>query len=446
VIQSRQNGLPDYVGTNSNGTTTFPYVQVPGIGTYKNSLYLTSGGRIDESFLGRHNDVTIGYLYNNASDALTSFSGGTPTVGNSNAFYAGPYVRESYRLPTVPLTIDANAYFLHASATDTSYVNPRLALVFAPGANDVVRASVGASTTQPTANELNQPFVPTSAALAIINAGGGGTPACGAFSVGTAPSSILRPERGVDEELSWSHRFFADTQIQATVYNENVYDKIFSGITVPIDLQNPPFAIAPSVVSALTTALDGKCGIGGYATAISETANLGQLRSRGIMIDGRVRLTPRIFSDFDYAVTSTGLVSGVTQLLEKNLTYIPESQLPRVPLQTFTVALDALVTRTLEARADFNTVSSDNTKSLPAYDYTDVSVSAPLGPGKLSVSVSNLFNQWSDEFSLENLGVPLALNAYATSTSYAPQIGSAATEQLALQPRMLFVNYTLHVR
>jgi hypothetical protein len=83
---------------------------------------------------------------------------------------------------------------------------------------------------------------------------------------------------------------------------------------------------------------------------------------------------------------------------------------------------------------------------LPAYDYTDVSVSAPLGPGKLSVSVSNLFNQWSDEFSLENLGVPLALNAYATSTSYAPQIGSAATEQLALQPRMLFVNYTLHVR
>jgi hypothetical protein len=234
--------------------------------------------------------------------------------------------------------------------------------------------------------------------------------------------------------------------VQATVFNENVYNKIFSGITVPIDLQNPPFPISPSLVNALTAALTGKCGAGGYSTVISETANLGQLQSRGVMLDGRVRFNRSFFADFDYAVTSTALVNGVTQLLQKNLNYIPGAQLPRVPLQTFTVAFDASLTRRLEARFDVNTVSGDNTKALPAYNYSDVTLTSAVGSGKLSLSISNVFNQWSDNFSLENLGVPLALNQYATASSYTAQIGKSATELLGLQPRMLFVNYTVRVR
>ena len=443
---SRLNGLPSYAGTTVNGATTFPYTQASGLGTYRNSLYLTSGGQISESFLGAHNDLTLGYLYNNASDLLTSTSAGAATVGNSNAFYSGPFLRDTYRVPSVPVTIYGNAYFLHASATNSSFVNPRASVVYAPDARNVFRASVGAATTEPTANYLNQPFVPTNAALAIVNAGGGGTPICGSFSVGTAPSSILQPERGVDEEIAYGHRFYGDTNVQATFFNENVYNKIFSGITVPIDLVAPPFAIGSTVVNALTTALTGKCGPGGYTTVISETANLGQLRSQGIDINGRIRFTPRTFTDFDYAVTSTSLVNGVTQLLQKNLIYIPGAQFPRVPLQTFTIALDVLATPVIEARIDFNTVSANNTKALPAYDESDLTVTGPVGPGKLSVSISNLFNQWTNNYSLENSGVPLALNGYATAASYTPEIGRSATEQLSLPPRMLFVNYSLRLR
>jgi len=447
VIQSRADGLPDYVGTSTSGGTTFPYVQVAGTGgSYKNSLYLTSGGHIAESLLGRDNDATVGVEYDNASDSLTTNDVGEITVGNSNAYYWGPYIRDTYRIPSIPLTIDGNAYFMHASATKTSYVNPRLALVYTPDSRDVVRASVGASTTQPTANYLNQPFVASNAVQSIIGSGGGGKPTCSSFSVGSAPSSILKPERGVDEEFSYGHRFWADTQIQATVFNENVYDKIFSGITVPIDLQRPPFSIAASVVNGLTTALDAYCGVGGADTVITETANLGQLRTRGIMLNGRVRANPRVFVDYDYAVTSTSLVSGVTQLLEKNLTYVPGAQLPRVPLQTFTVALDARVFPRLEARFDLNTVSANNTKALPAYNDSDVGLSTPLGPVRLSAGVTNVFNQWTDRYSLENSGVPLALNPYATAASYAPETGSSATEELALQPRMFFLNLVLRVR
>ncbi len=443
---SRLNGLPNYAGTTVNGKTTFPYTQAFGLGTYRNSLYLTSGGQISESFIGARNDLTLGYIDNNASDSLTSTSAGVATVGNSNASYYGPFLRDTYRMPSIPVTIYANAYFLHASATNSSFVNPRASVVYTPDARDVFRAAAGASTTEPTANYLNQPFVPTNAALAIVNAGGGGTPNCGSFSVGTAPSSILQPERGVDEEASYGHRFYGDTNVQATLFNENVYNKIFSGITVPIDLNAPPFAIGSTVVNALTTALTGKCGAGGYTTVISETANLGQLRSRGVDIDGRIRFTPRVFTDFDYAVTSTSLVNGVAQLLQKNLVYIPGAQFPRVPAQTFTIALDVLATPAVEARIDFNTVSANNTKALPAYDDSDLTVSAPAGPGKLSVSISNLFNQWTNNYSLENAGVPLALNGYATPANDASEIGRSATERLSLPPRMLFVNYSLRLR
>jgi hypothetical protein len=244
--------------------------------------------------------------------------------------------------------------------------------------------------------------VPSNAVQSIIGAGGGGKPTCGSFSIGSAPSSILQPERGVDEEAGYGHRFWSDTNVQATVFNENIYNKIYSGITVPISLTNPPFPIAPSVISSLETALNGFCGVGGYTPVISETANLGQLRTRGIMLDGRIRANSRLFADYDYAVTSTALVNGVTQLLQKNLSYVPDAQFPHIPLQTFTVALDALLTRTLEARFDFNTVSANNTKALPAYDYSDVVIAAPVGPGRLSFAVTNLFNEWSNNFSLEN--------------------------------------------
>ncbi len=446
VSSTRANGLPDYVAATGS-TTGFPYSIVPGTGgSAKSSLYLTSGGHVAGTFLWANNDLTVGYLYNNASDSLATNNVGAITIGNSNAAYYGPYLREVYRVPSAPVTLSANAYFLTASATNTSYVNPRFSIVYTPAGNTVVRGSVGASTTQPTANYLNQPFVPSNAVQSIIGAGGGGKPTCSSFSIGSAPSSILQPERGVDEEGSIGHRFWSDTNVQATFFNENIYNKIYSGITVPISLTAPPFPIAPSVVTALQTALNGFCGVGGYTTVLSETANLGQLRTQGIVLDGRIRATPRVFADYDYAVTSTVLVNGVPQLLQKNLTYVPGSQFPHVPLQTFTVALDALVTPAVEFRYDFNTVSADNTKALPAYDYSDVVVTAPVGPGKLSFAVTNLFNEWSNNFSLENTGVPLALNSYATASSYAPQLGKSATEQLALQPRMLFVNYAIRIR
>ena len=52
---------------------------------------------------------------------------------------------------------------------------------------------------------------------------------CGGLnSIGTAPSADLKPERGVDEELSYGHTWSGDSITQLQLYNVNVYDKLYS--------------------------------------------------------------------------------------------------------------------------------------------------------------------------------------------------------------------------
>jgi outer membrane receptor for ferrienterochelin and colicin len=427
-------------------TEALPYDPVPGEGKFnatKLSIYSTTGSTISAALSGRNDDLTIGLRYLDAADVLAKYgSGGVlSSYGSPNVNEGGLFLRDVYRVPGAPLTAYADLQLSHASATDTTYNDPRLSLVYTPVPRYVVRVAAGATTTQPAANLLGQPFTPSITG----GAGGGGTAKCGAGvidSIGSAPSTTLQPERGVDEELSVAHAFWADTSIQATVYNENVYNKIFSSLLVP--LSRASFYVNPAYVSEAQSDFDSACGAGNYTLGFTENANLG-LRAQGIMIDGRIRASHRVYLDYDYAVTSTILTTADPQVLQNNLTYIVGSQLPHVPLQTFTTALDDMVAPGFDARYTLHTVSSNNTKALPAYNYSEFSLSHSIGSGRLTASIFNLFNQNASSVGLENLGVPLALNSFATASAYAAYTGAAATEQFGLPPRMLYVDYTVHL-
>lgn len=423
-----------------------PYNPVPGEGKYnaiKYTDYQTSGATISESLLSGANAVVVGIRYLDAADLLAKYGSGHALVsfGSPNVNEGGFFASDVYRVPGVPLTAYANLQISHASATNTTYNDPRLSLVYAPAARNVLRIAAGATTTQPTANLLGQPFTPSITG----GAGGGGTAKCGAGtidSIGSAPSTTLQPERGVDEEVSFAHSFWADTTLQATVYNENVYNKIFSSLLVP--LSQAAFSVNPTYVSEAAAAFDAACGAGNYTLGFTQNANLG-IRARGIMLDGRIRASKRVFLDYDYAVTSTILTMANAQVLQNNLTYITGSQLPHVPLQTFSMSMDALVVPGFEARYSVHAISANNTKNLPAYNYSQLSISHAIGTGRLTVSIFNLFNQYASDVGLENLGVPLALNSYAPASAYAPYTGTAATEQFGLPPRMFYANYTVRL-
>jgi outer membrane receptor for ferrienterochelin and colicin len=427
-------------------TQALPDDPVPGEGKFnatKLSIYSTSGSTISVALSARDDDLTIGLRYLDAADVIAKYgSGGVlSSYGSPNINEGGLFLRDVYRVPGALLTAYADLQLNHASATNTTYNDPRLSLVYTPAARYVVRVAAGATTTQPAANLLDQPFTPSITG----GAGGGGTAKCGAGvidSIGSAPSSTLQPERGVDEELSLAHAFWGDTSLQATVYNENVYNKIFSSLLVP--LSHASFYVSPAYVSEAQTNVDAACGSGNYTLGFTENANLG-LRARGIMIDGRIRASRRVYLDYDYAVTSTILTTADNQVLQNNLTYVLGSQLPHIPLQTFTTALNATIAPALDARYTLHTISANNTKALPAYNYSELSFSHPIGSGRLTASIFNLFNQNAGSVGLENFGVPLALNSFATASAYAPYVGAAATEQFGLPPRMLYVHYTVHL-
>jgi hypothetical protein len=165
------------------------------------------------------------------------------------------------------------------------------------------------------------------------------------------------------------------------------------------------------------------------------------MRARGWDFSGRQRATRNFYFDYDYALTSTVLTGAPQELLESNLTLIPFAQLARVPLHTGNVAADYTLNNGLDFRYTLYGVSAGNTKSLPAYDYSDFTVAYPVRNGVITGTVLNLFNQWANIAGLIGEGIPLALNQYAKPSAYTPYIGAAATEQFGLPFRTVYFSY-----
>jgi outer membrane receptor protein involved in Fe transport len=433
---------------NISRIDALPFVTVPGTsdGAFLYTLNVAeNGANVSDTFLGRNNDVGLGYSYLNTLYSIGFATPGSPaTPGTPTVSEYGFVVHDIYHPGGGPFDAYFDGTVKRSTATDTSSVDPRLSLVYTVTRNDNVRLSAGATTTQPSGDELDQPFVPNTD---LTGAGGGAGINCSANSIGTAPSTVLKPERGVDEEFAYGHRFGSDSRVQLTLYNTNIYDKLFS-TSIPLSQSGTGF-IDPSFLAQATAQIAAVCGGTANALAteqVTGTFNVGQERARGAMLSGRERLTRRTFIDYDYTLDSTALVSAPIQLLQANVTLVPGAQLARLPLHTFIGSLDQVVGRSVDVRYTVHTFSSGNTKSLPAYNYSELKAGVAVGPGLFSVTVSNLFNQWANIQGLRNVGVPLALNQYATAADYAPQLGTAATEQFGLPYRTIFFNYALFTR
>ncbi len=444
---SRQNLRLDaytnrYLNTNDR-TFALPFVATPGdVASWRNYNVSTTGAQLSDTFAGQNNAFTAGYQYDNYAYGLYRNADlrGAPIVQET-----GPFAREAYHPRNSPLAAYASVYFKHATTTNSSYVDPRLSLAYVtPRGRDVVRASVGATTTEPPANLLDQSFTFSKQ----FAAGGGGGLNCGSpNSIGSAPSSVLRPERGVDEEFSYGHRLGADSQIEAELYNVNVFDYIAS-TTTPLSTLGTGF-LTPAQLASAEATLASVCGASAdplTLLGVSGSVNVNALRSRGFMIGGRQRVAPGAFFDYDWNLTSTALVSAPVAYLQQNLTSIVGAQVPRLPLHTFDFAVDGQPARRVDVRYMLHVIGDNNTKRLGGYNYSDLRITGTVGPGALALTVTNLFDQNAFIYGYLGQGEPLALNQYATKASYAPYLGAAATELFGLPYRSLFLTYTLGAR
>ncbi len=418
-------------GTNADRRFNLPFHDALGDNGNSKSSQVTSTGAIaTTTFVSSGNDLTLGASYLDNAYLIRAVNRAFKvTQGSPTDYETAYFVSDAFHSERSPLTAYLNLWVKHASATNSSYVDPRLAFVYRASPRDVVRASFGATTTQPSSDMLEEPFIE-----APPGGAGGGTPiACSSLnSIGSAPSSLLQPERGVDLEAGFAHRWFADSETQLSVYDVNVFNKLYSTI-VPLSQTGTAF-IDPAYLASVSAQIDAKCGAGSSAAllGVSGNFNVGTLRATGADLSGRMRVTRRLFVDYDWALSSTVLLNANASLLQANETLVPGDQLPRLPLHTFTGAIDQTFSGGLNVRYTLHAVSVNNTKALPAYDYSDLRLSYPLKDATVSVTVSNLFNQWADIRGLRYEGVPLPLNSYATAASYAPYTGANATERFGL--------------
>lgn len=420
-------------------TFQLPFYTQPGDNAnWRNRQVVETGTTLSDELHLNRNDVGFGFTWMN--DAYSFTQRAKPLAvpfTNETGFFA----REVYH-PTARFYAYGNAWWKHASATNSWYLDPRLSLVYSLSPNDVVRFAAGKTTTQPSADMLGKSFsesIPT-------GAGGGSAITCsGLNSIGTAPSSVLKPETGVDQELAYGHRFSGDTQLQLSLYNVNVYNKLYSTL-VPLSDVGSGF-IDPAYLQQVEAIVASKCGAASANSllGVTGTLNVARLQSQGFTLNGRVRLNRRLYVDYDWALTSTVFRDAPLTLLENNKTYIIGSQIPRLPLHTLDASIDQTVGAGFDLRYTLHTVSANNTKSLPPYNYSDFSITAPVGPGSFAIGVTNLFNQYAGIEGLRYQGVPLPLNQYATAKDYAPVIGADATEWFGLPYRQIFMSYTWRI-
>ena len=310
-----------------------------------------SGATLSDDFEGDRNDFGLGLFYENTASLYSQYNPAQapPVITSPVTHDAAVFFRDAYHAPDSRLTTYLNTWFKHSTITNTSYVDPRIAFVWS-GTHDVWRVAAGGTSTQPTPAQLDQPI--SASALAAFE--GGGVSCTSLNSIGNVPSSALRPERASDMEFSYGHRFNEDSTTQLTLYNTNVFDQIY-GVTVPLSSVstggfNPlPYA---NVVQNQCPGLSGEQAIG--LLGLSGNANIGHTLARGLELSGTQHLVGRLTLDYTYDTQSAALASNDPSLIDPSAggsaSFIPNSQLPNVPLHKYSYAFDYKFGRGVEAR------------------------------------------------------------------------------------------------
>jgi len=224
----RTFGRPNQCGADDNGNPVYPCL------THSPFWYFNqdtnTGTTVSDDFNGAANDLGVGFFYENTASLYRQYSGVPPSatitapITHDTAFF----VRDSYHRPDSRLTTYVNAWMKHSTITNTSYFDPRIALVWS-NTNDVWRVAGGETSTQPTPDQLDQPTSPAS--LGAFT--GGGVSCTSLNQVGNVPSAALRPERASDMEVSYGRRFGGDSIAQLSLYSTNLFNQIY-GVTVPL--------------------------------------------------------------------------------------------------------------------------------------------------------------------------------------------------------------------
>jgi len=236
----------------------------------------------------------------------------------------------------------------------------------------------------------------------------------------------------------WTHSW-SNGQLTVDAYRQSQLGQTISGLISAAG--EPPGFLPGGYIDRLEQAwaLPTVCGnatfspLGIYVIQpISGTARLYQ----GIDASARVQLGRYVMLLPTYALNIAMLVAGDPRLNVPQSPMIVGAQLPARPIHRAGLTVDGLIPRTgLELLASAQYTGANNARYLTPYTTVAAGVSRALGPGRITVFGTNLFNTSAGKFSTLQFAQPLPLQGG----------GSALFAGLSLTPRTWNVNYTLAV-
>ena len=152
-----------------------PFYTYPGSNaSWRDTGVNESGFISSQDWYNPNNDIEAGMSYMNNAYFLTQNANNDGSLSSSSSFptvwETAFFLRDVYHPSGSPFAAFGNIWDKHASATNTTYIDARGSVVDRITNHDIIRGSVGSTTTQPSQDMLNKSYVPNDD---IIGAGGG---------------------------------------------------------------------------------------------------------------------------------------------------------------------------------------------------------------------------------------------------------------------------------
>jgi outer membrane receptor protein involved in Fe transport len=416
-------------GQCPNDPTQFFLNPITGI---TNPVYRTFGGLVSDDISTGKNDIGFGIYQQRQYTTGFGWSGGAEPAQTP---YAALYTRvQSYFVrdawtPSQQLQLFLNAWEKNSLVGGWSF-DPRLSVVYRPEAADVIRVTAGSASADPAA------IAPSLSTIGGITPGN-----CQQVSVGTLPSPGELPEKATDEELSLAHRWVADTITQFTAYDTNEKNTIFDALTPAAPYTSLiNFYGGPGYIDAVLAKVNASCASTPITAAdlfVDTNLNIANARARGYEVNQRWRIAPHAVFDAYWDVQSVTIFDVPQDFLMNNVTLIPGSQLPGIPLHKWGGYIDLTDNRGGDVYLDYTQYDSNNSYNRPSYGVADLAITQQVAKNTyVNLGVSNLFNQAVDTYGRIGLGVFIPENQYGTDSSGLDQ----GTERFGLAPASVSFN------
>ena len=388
--------------------------------------WTTHGGLIGYELAGEKNDLSFGVnllhqLYLNNSGSSLAFGPYNQSATLNETSY---YVHDEWT-PPGKLSVFADLSLEHSQNTATNSFDPRVALVYKPTSNDVIRIAGGRASSEPDPSIVTGGimFGPPVASNPSFNP----QQSCGTtglIALGGGSSPLVKPETANDVEIALAHRFANQASVELDAYNTVETNPIISSVyplsIVPAatlaQLQPNPAAYFQAYANAINLACGTNLTQANFG--VSAPFNAGKADYRGYNLQSTVPIVRNVEIDGNYAVQVAYYDGLSNDILFNNTGYINGSQFYGVPLQTANVGVGYQnAPGGLTARFDDHFVAKNNGFNRPAYSFATANVSKTVGPVTFNLGVYNVFNQDSGQFGLIGLGSTYPTNQYGSPSS-----------------------------